>query len=54
MKFKEKIIIFVVAFILSVIGFSLIISPSVSILKVGKEAGYEIIENYLSKSDAHK
>ncbi len=49
MKFKEKIIIFMVALLLSVIGFSLIISPSASILKVGKEAGYEIIGNYLAK-----
>ncbi len=49
MKFKEKIIILLVAFLLSIIGFSLIISPSAPILKVGKEAGYEIIENYLAK-----
>lgn len=49
MKFKEKIMIFMVALLLSVLGFSLIISPSASILKVGKEAGYEIIENYLAK-----
>jgi hypothetical protein len=38
-----------VALLLSVLGFSLIISPSASMLKVGKEAGYEIIENYLAK-----
>jgi hypothetical protein len=49
MKFKEKIMIFMVALLLSVLGFSLIISPSASMLKVGKEAGYEIIENYLAK-----
>jgi hypothetical protein len=49
MKFKEKVLIFTAALLLSFIGFSLIISPSASILRIGKDAGYEIIENYLAK-----
>ena len=49
MKFKEKVMIFTAAILISFIGFSLIVSPSASILRVGKDAGYEIIENYLAK-----
>jgi len=49
MKFREKVLIFTAALLLSFIGFSLIISPSASILRIGKDAGYEIIENYLAK-----
>jgi len=41
--------IFTVALLLTFLGFSLIISPSASMLRIGKDAGYEIIENYLEK-----
>jgi len=52
MRLREKVMIFTAALLLSFLGFSLIISPSVSMLKIGKEAGYEIIENYLAKHKA--
>lgn len=48
MKFKEKVAIFVVALLLSFILFSAIGSPSLPLLKLGKEAGNEIISNYLA------
>jgi hypothetical protein len=43
------------AVLLTFVGFSLIASPSIEIMKVGKEAGYEIISNYLATAvtDAH-
>ncbi len=40
------------AVLLTFVGFSLIASPSIEIMKVGKEAGYEIISNYLAKEEA--
>ncbi len=52
MKFKYKIVIFVAAVLISLWGFNLIASPSMCLLEVGKKAGYEIIENYLSKADS--
>lgn len=51
MKIREKAAILMVAILLSFFIFSLIGSPSACILKVGKGAGYEIIENYLAKED---
>jgi len=51
MKFRAKALILVVAMLLSFFLFNLIGSSSVCMLKVGKEAGYEIIENYLAKDD---
>jgi len=52
MKFREKLLVLFVAFVVSVLGFNLIASSSVFLLKVAKEAGYETIESYLSKCDA--
>ncbi|NIM90210.1 MAG: hypothetical protein GTO17_04600 [Candidatus Aminicenantes bacterium] len=52
MKFREKLLILFVAFVLSLLGFNLIASSSVFLLKVAKEAGYGTIESYLSKCDA--
>jgi len=52
MNFKQKVAIFLVAVVLTLVGFSLIAAPTIDILKVGKEAGYEIISNYLAKTDA--
>lgn len=41
------------AVIISMIGFSLIASPSLCLLEVGNEAGYEMIGNYLAHSGAN-
>ncbi len=49
MRFRDKLAIFLVAVLITFVGFSLIASPSVDILKVGKKAGYEIISNMLAK-----
>ncbi len=51
MKFKTKFVIFLAAALISFVGFSLIASPIVEVLVVGKEAGYEQISNFLAKSD---
>ncbi len=48
MKLKTKTAIFMMAVLLTFVGFSLIASPSIEIMKVGKDAGYEIISNYLA------
>ncbi len=48
MKFKEKVAIFVVALLLSFILFNAIGSSSIPLLRIGKEAGNEIISNYLA------
>ncbi len=55
MKLKTKTAIFMMAVLLTFVGFSLIASPSIEIMKVGKEAGYEIISNYLATAvtDTH-
>ena len=50
MRFREKVLIFVVAIVITFLGFSLIGSSSTCMLKIGKEAGYEIIENYLAET----
>ena len=49
MKIRDKLAIFLVAVLITFVGFSLIASSSVDILKVGKKAGYEIISNVLAK-----
>jgi len=49
MKLREKLAIFVVAVLLTLVGFNLIAAPSVDILRIGKQAGYEIIANYLAR-----
>jgi len=48
MKFKKKVAIFVVALMLSFLLFNAIGSSSLPLLKLGKEAGNEIISNYLA------
>jgi hypothetical protein len=48
MKFKEKVAIFVVALLLSFLLFNAIGSSSIDLLRIGKEAGNEIISNYLA------
>jgi len=48
MKIRDKCAIFILACLITFIGFSLIASPSVEILKTGKKAGNEIIANVLA------
>jgi hypothetical protein len=36
------------------VGFSLMASPAIEMMKVGKDAGYEMISNYLAKADAQQ
>ena len=52
MKLSERVVIFMAAILITLVGFSLISSPAVDMVKVGKEAGYEIITNWLAKADA--
>jgi len=52
MKFKTKVAILLAAVLLTFLGFNLIVSSgAVELVKVGKQAGYEIISNYLAKAD---
>jgi len=51
MKFKTKVAILLAAVLLTFLGFNLIASSGVELVKVGKQAGYEIISNYLAKAD---
>jgi len=51
MRFREKLLIFVAAVIMSVLGFYLISSPFVSLYTLAKETGNENIENSLSECD---
>ena len=51
MKYKTKFVILLAAALISFVGFSLIASPIVDVLVVGKEAGYEQISNFLAKAD---
>ncbi|NOR53939.1 MAG: hypothetical protein GQ536_07625 [Candidatus Aminicenantes bacterium] len=50
MKFREKTAIFIVAVLITFVGFSLIAAPSECMLRIGKEAGNEIIANYLANA----
>ena len=52
MRFRTKVAIFMMAVLLTFVGFNLIASPStVDLLKIGKEAGYDIIANVLAKAE---
>jgi hypothetical protein len=51
MRLKEKIGILLAAALLTLIGFSFIAAPTVDMMKIGKQAGYEMIANYLAKAD---
>jgi len=51
MRLKEKIGIFLAAALLTLIGFNFIAAPTVDMMKIGKQAGYEMIANYLAKAD---
>ena len=53
MKFRTKVGIFMVALLLTFIGFNLMVtSAALDLAKVGKYAGYEIISNVMSNPDA--
>lgn len=53
MKLTTKIAILVVALLLSLAAFNLIVTPSaLELAKVGKQAGSEIIANYLLRVEA--
>jgi hypothetical protein len=49
MKLRDKLAIFLIACLITFVGFSLIASPSLEILKMGKRAGNKIISNYLAE-----
>lgn len=51
MRFKVKLLIFVVAVVLTFLWFNMIASPSVCLLKIAKEAGYEDIDTYRTRCD---
>lgn len=49
MRFKQRLAIFLLAVLLTFVGFNLLTSPSaVELAKVGKQAGYKIIANVLA------
>jgi hypothetical protein len=47
MRFVQKMAVFVLASLLTVVGFNLMASSSVCLLKLGKESRYEIVANYI-------
>jgi hypothetical protein len=51
MKLRYKVIIFMAAVLVTLLGFNLMSSSSVCLLDIGKKAGYEIIGNYLGKAE---
>jgi len=53
MKFRYKVAFFIVAVVVSLIAFNLIASPLVCMAKIGKEAQYEIISNYLAEAELY-
>ena len=53
MRFRTKFAIFLMAVLLTFVGFNLIaFSSALDLLKLGKEAGNEIIANVLVKEEA--
>lgn len=52
MRLRTKVAIFMLAVLITFVGFNLIASSSaVDLLKIGKEAGSEIIANFLAKAE---
>lgn len=51
MKTKQKLAIFAAAVLLSFFGFSLVASPSVELITMGKGAGTQTMASYLAKAD---
>ncbi len=53
MKLRTKLTIFVAAVMLTFIGFNLMVSPAgVELVQLGKDAKYEIISNFLARTEA--
>jgi hypothetical protein len=53
MNFKTKLAILLVATLITLVGFNLIASsPALDLMKVGKQAGYNIIANVLAESNS--
>lgn len=51
MRFRTKVVILVAAVLITLVGFNLIASTGAAdIIKVGKQAGYEMISNFLAKA----
>lgn len=46
----EKIAIFLVSMVVTLIGFNLIAAPAVEMLRIGRLAGYQDIADYLAKT----
>jgi hypothetical protein len=53
MRFIEKVLILLLAISVSVLGFNLIATPSLCLLKAASESGYEPIQIYLEKCYAN-
>jgi len=51
MRLIEKALIMLVAIVISLAAFSLISAPALDMVKVGNQAGYEIITNWLAQAD---
>lgn len=52
MKFFQKIAVFILASLLTIVGFNLMASSSVCLLKLGKESRYEIVANYVHEHNS--
>ncbi len=52
MRLRMKVAVFMLAVLITFAGFNIIVSSTaVDLLKIGKEAGYEIIANFLAKGE---
>lgn len=51
MRFREKLLILIVAITLSVLGFNLISSSFVDLLRLAQKADIETVESYPAKCD---
>jgi hypothetical protein len=50
MKFRTKVVIFLAAVLVTLVGFTLMASPAIELMKVGKSAGYQSISQYLAQT----
>ena len=52
MRLRMRVAVFMLAVLITFVGFNIIVSSSaVDLLKIGKEAGSEIIANFLAKGE---
>lgn len=52
MRLRIRVAVFMLAVLITFVGFNIIVSSTaVDLLKIGKEAGYEIIANFLAKGE---